>query len=62
MWSRLIKLPSVRGRSFRNWKQRTAIVEYMLQRSLSPNKNLAVDLPERLDAFSPLLFDAAMDT
>jgi hypothetical protein len=34
----------------------------MLQRSLSPNKNLAVDLPERLDALSPPLFDAAMDT
>ena len=62
MWSRLSKLPPVRGRSFRNWKRRTAIVEYVLQRSLGRNKNSAVDLSERLDALGPPLFDAAMDT
>ena len=61
MWSRLIKLPPVRERSYRDWNQRTVIVEYVLQRSLGRNNNLAVDLSERLDAFSPLLFDAAMD-
>ena len=62
MWSKLSKWPPVRGRSFRNWKRRTAIVEYVLQRSLGRNKNSAVDLSERLDALSPAPFDAAMDT
>ena len=62
MWSRLIKLPPVRERSYWDWNQRTVIVEYVLQRSRSRNENLAVDLSERLDALSPLLFDAAMDT
>ena len=61
MWSRLIKLPPVRERSYRDWNQRTVIVEYVLQRSLGRNKNSAVDLSERLDALGPLLFDAAMD-
>lgn len=62
MWLRLIKLPPVRERSVRNWNQRAVIVQYVLQRSLNRNRNSAVNLSERLDAFSPLLFDVAMDT
>ena len=37
MWSRLIKLSLVHDRSYRDWNQRTIIVEYALQRS--PNNN-----------------------
>ena len=44
MWSRLIKLSLVHDRSYRDWNQRTIIVEYALQRSLGPYNNLAVDL------------------
>ena len=62
MWWRLIKLSPVRERSFRNWNQRAVSLQYVLQRSVSRNKNSAVDLSERLDAFSPLPFDAAMHT
>jgi len=58
---RPIKSPPVRQRFYRDWNQRTVIVEHVLQRPLGRNKNVAVDLSERLDAFSPLLFDAAMD-
>jgi hypothetical protein len=61
MWSRLIKLSPVHDRSYRDWNQRTVIVEYALQRSLGPNNNLAVDLSLRINAFSPLPFNAAVD-
>jgi hypothetical protein len=44
MWSRLIKLSPVHDRSYRDWNQRTVIVEYALQRSLGANNNLTVDL------------------
>jgi hypothetical protein len=57
----LIKLPSVHGSSYREGNQQTAIVEYALQRSLGPNNNLAVDLSQRINAFSPLPFNAAVD-
>jgi len=61
MWSRLIKLSPVHHRSYRDSYQRTVIVEYALQRSLGPNNNLAVDLSQRINAFSPLPFNAAVD-
>ena len=44
MWSRLIKSSPVHDRSYRDWNQRTVIVECALQRSLGRNNNLAVDL------------------
>jgi hypothetical protein len=44
MWSRLIKLSPVHDRSYRDWNQRTVIVEYALQRFLGPSNNLTVDL------------------
>jgi hypothetical protein len=37
------------------------IVEYALHRSLGPDNNLAVDLFLRINAFSPLPFNAAVD-
>jgi hypothetical protein len=40
MWSRLIKLPPVHARSYRDWNQQIVIVEYALQRSLGPDNNL----------------------
>jgi hypothetical protein len=39
----------------------TVIVECALQRSLGPNNNLAVYLSQRINAFSPLPFNAAVD-
>ena len=62
MWSRLIKLPPVHDRSCRDWNQRTVIVEYALPRSLGTNNNLTVDLSQRISAFSPLPFNAAVET
>jgi len=47
--------------SYRDWNQRTVIVEHVLQRSLGRNKNLTVDSSERSNALSPLLFNAAVD-
>ena len=44
MWPRLIKSSPVHDRSYRDWDQRTVIVECALQRSLRRNNNLAVDL------------------
>jgi hypothetical protein len=44
MWSRLIKLSPVHDRSYRDWNQRTVIVEYALQRFLGPSNDLTVDL------------------
>jgi hypothetical protein len=61
MWSRPIKSPPVNDRSYWGWNERTVIVEYALQRSLGRNNNLAVDLSWRLNAFSPLPFNPAMD-
>jgi hypothetical protein len=61
MWSRLIKLSPVHDRSYRNWNQRTVIVEYALERSLGPNNNLAVDLSQQINTISPLPLNAAMD-
>jgi hypothetical protein len=58
MWSRLIKLSRIYDSSYRDWNQRTVIVE---QRSLGPNNNFAVDLSQRINAFSPLSFNAAVD-
>ena len=61
MCSRLIKLPPIHDRSYRDWNQRTVIVEYALPRSLGPNNTLAVDLSQRINPFSPLLLNAAVD-
>jgi hypothetical protein len=61
MWLRLIKLSTVHHRSYRDSNQRTVIVEYALQRSLGPNNNLAVYLSQRINAFSPLPFNPAVD-
>ena len=61
MWSRRIKLSPVHDRSYRDWSQRSVIVEYAVQRSLCPNNNLAVDLCWRINAFSPLPFNSAVD-
>jgi len=44
LWSRLIKLPPVHDRSYRDWNQRIVIYKHALQRSLGPNNNLAADL------------------
>ena len=60
-WSRLIELLPVHDHAYRNCNQRP-IVEYALQRSLGPNSNLAVDLSLRTNAFSPLPFNAAVET
>jgi hypothetical protein len=61
MCSRLIKLPPIHNLSYRDWNQRTVIVEYALPRSLGPNNNLAVDLSQRINAFNPLPFNAAVN-
>jgi hypothetical protein len=61
MWLRLINTSPVHDPSYRDWNQRTLIVEYALQSSLGRNNNLAVDLSYRFNAFSPLPFNAAMD-
>jgi hypothetical protein len=44
MESRLVKSSPVHDRSYRDWNQRTVIVECALRRSLGRNNNLAVDL------------------
>ena len=62
MWSRLIKLPPIHEGPCRDWNQRTVIVEYALPRSLGTNNNLTVDLSQRISAFSPLPFNAAVET
>jgi len=61
MRSRLIKLSPVHDRSYRGRNQRTVIVEYALQRSFGPNNNLAANLAQRINAFSPSPFNAAED-
>ena len=61
MWFRLIKLSTFHDRSDRDWNQRTVVVEKQLQHSLGPNNKLAVDLSQRINAFSPLPFNAAVD-
>ena len=61
LWSRLIKLSPVDDRSYRDWNQRTVIVENALPRSLGANNNLTVNLSQRISAFSPLPFNAAVD-
>ena len=61
MWYRLIKSSPIHDRSYRDWNQRTAIVERLLQRPLGHNNNLVVECFKRLNAFSPLPFNAAMD-
>jgi hypothetical protein len=60
MWYRLIKSSPIHDRSYRDWNQRTAIVERVLQRPLGRNNNLAVECFKRLNAFSPLPLNAAM--
>jgi hypothetical protein len=45
-------------RSYRDWKLRTLIVEHALQRSLGRTNNSAAS---RLEALSPLSFNAAVD-
>jgi len=58
----LVKSTPVHDRPYRDWNQRTLIVvEYALQRSLSRYNNLAADLSQRLNAFSPLPFNPAME-
>ena len=61
MWYRLIKSSPIHDRSYRDWNQRTAIVERELQRPLGHNNNLVVECFKQLNAFSPLPFNAAMD-
>ena len=61
MWYRLIKSSPIHDRSYRDWNQRTAIVERVLQRPLGHNNNLVVECFKGLNAFSPLPFNAAMD-
>ena len=58
---RLIKSLPVHDRSYRNWNRRTAIVKYVLQHSLGRDNSLAMDLPQRRDAFNPLPLNAAVD-
>jgi hypothetical protein len=62
MWSRLIKSPPLHDRSSRDWNQRAVVVEYALPRSLGTNSNLTLDLSQRISAFSPLPFNAAVET
>jgi hypothetical protein len=52
----------VDDRSYRDRNQRNVIVEQALQHSLGREKNLAVDLSQRPDAFSPLPLNAAKKT
>jgi hypothetical protein len=61
MWYRPSKSSPVHDRSYRDWNQRTVIVESAFQRSLGRSNNLAVEFFKRLNAFSPLPFNAAMD-
>jgi hypothetical protein len=61
MWYRLIKSSPIHDRSYRDWNQRTGIVERVLQRPLGHNNNLVVECFKQLNAFSPLPFNAAMD-
>ena len=61
MWYRLIKSSPIHDRSYRDWNQRTAIVERVLERPLGHNNNLVVECFKQLNAFSPLPFNAAMD-
>jgi hypothetical protein len=61
MWSRPIKSPLVQDRSYWGWNERTVIAEYALRRSLGRNNLLDVDLSWRLNAFSPLPFNPAME-
>jgi hypothetical protein len=42
LWLRLIKPSSAHDRSYRDWNQRTLIVEHALQRSLGRNNDFAV--------------------
>jgi hypothetical protein len=58
----LIKSTPVHDRSYRDWNQRAFIaVEYALQRSLSRYNNLAAELCQKLNAFSPLSFNATTE-
>lgn len=50
-----------RARSDRHRNQPAVIGEYMLQRLLDRNDDLAADLSQRLDAFRPLPFNAAVE-
>jgi hypothetical protein len=52
-------LSPVNDRSYRDWNHRIVIVE--LRRSLGPNNNLTADLSQRINALSPLPFNAAVD-
>jgi hypothetical protein len=56
-----MSLPPVHGRSNRNWNQQTFIVECALQRSLACGADQTADLSQRLNAFRPPPFKAAMD-
>jgi hypothetical protein len=51
----------VQDRSYWGWNERTVIAEYALRRSLGRNNLLDVDLSWRLNAFSPLPFNPAME-
>jgi hypothetical protein len=54
-------LSPVRDRSYRDWIHRIGIVEYAFRASLASSNNLAVDLSQRINAFSPPPFNAALD-
>ena len=56
-----MKLRQVHDGFYRGRNLRTVFVQSTLQRSLSSNNYLAVDLSERLYVFSPQPFEAAMD-
>ena len=60
MWLRPIRLYRVHNPCCRNWNQR-AVIECALQRSRGHGDNQAADLSWRLNSFSPLPFNAAMD-
>jgi hypothetical protein len=58
----LIKSTPVHDRSYRDRNQRAFIVvEYALQRSLGRYNNLAAKFSQKLNAFSPLSFNATTE-
>jgi hypothetical protein len=57
----LVRPSPVNDGSYRDWDQRSFLVEYALKHSLCRNNNLAADLSQRLDEFSPRPLNAAAD-
>jgi len=61
MWSKLIKSSPIHNRSYRDRNQQTFIAEHEQQLLLGRDGDLASDLSQHLDAFSPLPFNAPAD-